>query len=1278
MGNKDSLILQLYSSASGKYLKFKTRLDRAVRSGKFRKLSRRKQSTLLHRLRKLYDRLKSLHVQLKVAGAALGITLMASSASQAQTLGPFVRDENNTRNILPPPILIQKSKPVTVDIDNDGDLDVFVGQNDGQIRFFRNDAPAPGQIRRLVEVVGAGNPLGAVNMGNEAALSFADVDGDLLEDVLIGNHAGQTFFFRNTGTQSNAVFEQKTGVDNPFEGLDAIEGGKYGPAVPLLVDFDSDGDLDLIIGSSTNLGFAAIKFFSNDGGGFKEFLNSSNPFDGQRFSNAASVATVDIDGDSDLDAFIGSAGGFTYFFINNGTSFDQSANEAWDPVAKTGNPLFEVAAEIPGHSAPHLADMDGDGDLDILIGSYTFSGYGEPILYMENVDGQFTFEKREGLNIGPFDGVDVGDEAFPTFADIDGDGDLDAVIGAKYNFGSGIPEIFVFGNNNGTFFAAPEHSIVTVVSQNGFESIKPVFVDIDGDTDMDMFYGDFNRIRFARNNDDIFTDEASPLSEALINPINPDEISVAFMDLENNGTQDAFVVTHVEGGLSKLFYFRNQGDATTPSFVQVTAPAPFNTLTFDDNPNIQAVDFDNDGDRDLVIAESVDTPADATVFRFFQNQGNGTFTEIVAPLASVDERESAICFADIDGDGDLDIFVGDGRHNYTIPERRGGQISYFANENPPPTIGLDESTTFLTGGTSGFVDDQLSISDIDSDMMVRAIIFIQGFQPGDEELTFTSQGGVTGGFDDQTGILTLSGLATATTYRDVLRSIRYQFIGNKPDGGARKGANNARTTTFDRTIEFALIDADLTDHGPLVQKTVRLTFPNEVPTLTASIPSINFNGTPVAIDNALTAIDTDDADLEGAVIAIVTGFNSAEDQLLFTNQNGITGSYSAVTGVLTLTGTSSVANYQAALRSIRFNKPLSGNTQTRTIDITTSDSEDTSNTISIDVVMANQPPQIAFSGVNTFFIVGSGGVTIDGGVAVSDADNSTLQGGTVRISSASFVSGDLLLFTNQNGISGNYNAATGTLTLTGVASAANYQAALRSIQYNNASATPNIQDRIIEFEISDGVSTNATATKTVHILNNNQPPVIATQNAGTNIGGSVDINLTTLLSDPDNNLDLSTIEIGVGNSGRTTLGNAPVTFDPVTLIIHIDYSGNSFAGLDELFVRIFDSGGLSSQAIFVIDVSDVITVFNGISINNDQLNQYLLLRNIEALAAENKVSIYNRWGSLVFDIANYNNDTKRFEGRNNSGDELPSGTYFYKIEFPGNRRTQTGYLTIKR
>ncbi|HNU42235.1 MAG TPA: gliding motility-associated C-terminal domain-containing protein, partial [Cyclobacteriaceae bacterium] len=65
------------------------------------------------------------------------------------------------------------------------------------------------------------------------------------------------------------------------------------------------------------------------------------------------------------------------------------------------------------------------------------------------------------------------------------------------------------------------------------------------------------------------------------------------------------------------------------------------------------------------------------------------------------------------------------------------------------------------------------------------------------------------------------------------------------------------------------------------------------------------------------------------------------------------------------------------------------------------------------------------------------------------------------------------------------------------------------------------------------------------------------------------------------------------------------------------------------------------------------------------------------LEPENTVTIYNRWGSKVFEVENYS-EANAFRGLGQNGNELPSGTYFYRIEFLSGHSMKTGYLLLKR
>ncbi len=104
-----------------------------------------------------------------------------------------------------------------------------------------------------------------------------------------------------------------------------------------------------------------------------------------------------------------------------------------------------------------------------------------------------------------------------------------------------------------------------------------------------------------------------------------------------------------------------------------------------------------------------------------------------------------------------------------------------------------------------------------------------------------------------------------------------------------------------------------------------------------------------------------------------------------------------------------------------------------------------------------------------------------------------------------------------------------------------------------------------------------------------------------------------------------------------------------------------------------------TRSTLSIEVRSDFIVYNAVSPNNDGFNDIFYIQYINLLPEKqtNKVTIYNRWGNKVFEVKDYNNDDRVFKGLSNNGNELPSGTYFYKIVFAG-RDSKSGYLELKR
>ena len=128
------------------------------------------------------------------------------------------------------------------------------------------------------------------------------------------------------------------------------------------------------------------------------------------------------------------------------------------------------------------------------------------------------------------------------------------------------------------------------------------------------------------------------------------------------------------------------------------------------------------------------------------------------------------------------------------------------------------------------------------------------------------------------------------------------------------------------------------------------------------------NDGPVAITDTTTFIDVDHSDLQSAVVQITGGFASGEDVLSFATQSGITGSFSAVTGVLTLTGAATLTQYENAIRSVTYaNTSESPDTTPRTISLTVNDGQADSNTLTRDIAITsvNDPPTVTLANPTT-------------------------------------------------------------------------------------------------------------------------------------------------------------------------------------------------------------------------------------------------------------------------------------------------------------------------
>jgi uncharacterized protein (DUF2141 family) len=484
--------------------------------------------------------------------------------------------------------------------------------------------------------------------GEPSSPAVADIDGDGDLDVLVGGAYGGSLFFRNSGASGELSFEEP--IANPF-GLEDVGSG----ASPSLVDIDGDLDLDAFIGETAG----SAVFFENLGNADQPAFGEpiTAPFGLEDVGFSASPAFVDIDDDGDFDAFLGELEGNTIFFENVGNAQEPAFE---DPIT---NPFG--LADVGFKAAPAFADIDTDGDLDAFLG---------------NEDGDTLFFRNTGTADQPaFDApvtnpmglVSLESDAQPAFGDIDGDGDPDALIGE----GDGFTLVF---ENTGTAstpaFRAPPIDPFGLADVGPLD-VAPAFADIDGDGDLDAFLGTYygNTFRFVNTGSVAAPAFAGPSTFGVADVGYAS--SPALADIDGDGDLDVFV-GNADGN---TIFFANTGSATSAAFA-ASVTNPFGLQDVGSYASPAFADIDGDGDLDTFVGN-----ADGDTV-FFENLGTTSGPAFAAPvtnpfgLTDVGYNASP-ALVDIDGDGDLDVFVGNADGN-TIFFASTGAASALAFADP--------------------------------------------------------------------------------------------------------------------------------------------------------------------------------------------------------------------------------------------------------------------------------------------------------------------------------------------------------------------------------------------------------------------------------------------------------------------------------------------------------------------------------------------------------------------------------------------------------------------
>ena len=404
-------------------------------------------------------------------------------------------------------------------------------------------------------------------------------------------------------------------------------------------------------------------------------------------------------------------------------------------------------------------------------------------------------------------------------------------------------------------------------------------------------------------------------------------------------------------------------------------------------------------------------------------------------------------------------------------------------------------------------------------------------------------------------------------------SLTYSIVSQEVSGMFAIDTNTGVITLADGTLLNHEADAS---HDVTVQVFDGSLTYNE--TITINVGDIN--ETPIAVADNVTAVeaggtanatagtnptgnvldnDTDvDAGDTKTVVGVVAGPAASAVGSVGT---GVAGSFGSITIAANGSYTYTVDNNNATVQAL-----AGGQSTTDVFTYTMRDTAGLTSTAQITIMINgvnDAPVTSSIEGSALAYTENAGPVAITSTIALTDVDDSNIASAVVAIT-ANFVSSkDTLNFTNQNGITSSWNGTTGTLTLTGSATHAQYETALRSITYTNNSDAPSTANRTVSFTVNDGDNNSNTQTRNIEITAVNDAPTVIT--TPTNIAYNEDdaVVITAIADIPGGGLtDVDNAVLGVAVTGYTsTSGTFEYSIDGGS-------TWNSFVGVSDTDARL--------------------------------------------------------------------------------------------------------------
>jgi hypothetical protein len=454
----------------------------------------------------------------------LVLTFLAGTA-KAQPIQYYVDETYGFPNI------VSKSWTVDVgDVDGDGKPDILFGNNGEQTRIYIN--------------------LGGGNFGDETSgrlplvtysttsVKLLDVDGDNDLDIVMGNRSGQ---------QSRIYINDGTGHFTD-ETASRLPAGAYDTIRVAVGDVTGDGSPDIYLANYNGGTGQQNVLWINDGTGhFSDQTSSRLPV---IIDSSNGALLVDVNGDSSKDIVVTNVGGQqNRLYLNNGTGNFTDVTSTNMPT-NTGNHSTNVAA----------ADVDSDGDIDLIIGNGGSQAAQLNRLYLNDGTGTFTDSTTGHMPSVSDSTVDVD------IIDANGDGCPD-VVDANYNSRN---RLFLNGKSGTTCTGVfTDGTVAASLPADSVYTRESAIADFDGDGDADIVFANVSAQSqlLINNGAGVFSTQSSQLSGRI--PADTDNSTHAVMfDADRDGDID--IVIGARNQQTKIYindgtgHFTNQTSTRLP------------------------------------------------------------------------------------------------------------------------------------------------------------------------------------------------------------------------------------------------------------------------------------------------------------------------------------------------------------------------------------------------------------------------------------------------------------------------------------------------------------------------------------------------------------------------------------------------------------------------------------------------------------------------------------------------------------------------------------------